>query len=503
MTSHRTTKNFSQRAMKSSRALTLLIGLVFVCCAAANVQAQSTAFMYQGRLTDAGAPANGVYDLEFKLYDAGGAPIGNTTREDVQVTDGTFTVQLDFGQPPFVSGAANTLEIGVRPGTSTGAFTAMSPRQPLTSSPYAIQTINAAQLGGVPANQYVKTDDPRLSTSGGSGNYIQNTTTQQPNASFNISGNGIVAGNVGIGTNALTRKLQVIGSANQPAIYGESNNRGVWGVSTGNSYGVYGESINGIGMQGVSTNNVGTTGASTNHVGVYGSTAAKTTTSPGVLGVSTGFGGVGVRGDGTTGVLGNSTSAGGVGVTGTGQTGVAGISTNGSGVSGNSTNASGIYGESTNGAGVTARSQAGSGLSGYSATGIGVQASAGSGYAIYADGNAGQALDKGGFAKALIRVDSTGTITACYNSQLPDGGASVAGCRFKVKVRNTETAPYVVTFPFKVRERFVVVTMTELIQYGHTAASILPGGDYDISVYTYVSGQPIATTFDSFTLVVF
>ena len=31
--------------------------------------AQTTAFTYQGKLTDAGNPANGNYDLQFKLFD--------------------------------------------------------------------------------------------------------------------------------------------------------------------------------------------------------------------------------------------------------------------------------------------------------------------------------------------------------------------------------------------------------------------------------------------------
>jgi len=180
----------------------LLITLVF---AAHTARAQSTTFMYQGRLTDAGANANGTYDLEFKLFDAAGGQSGPTlTRDDVQVTDGLFTVPLDFGLSPFAAGTAFTLGIGVRPGASSGAFNALAPRQPLTSSPYAIQTINAAQLGGVPASEYVKTDDPRLNSSGGqpapgSNNYIQNSATTQANASFNIGGNGLVGGNVGIG----------------------------------------------------------------------------------------------------------------------------------------------------------------------------------------------------------------------------------------------------------------------------------------------------------------
>ena len=80
-------------------------------------------------------------------------------------------------------------------------------RQQLNSSPYSIQTVNAQQLGGVPADQYVKTDDPRLGGSGG--NFIQNTTTQQADANFNIGGNGFIGGNVGIGTTSALSKLTV------------------------------------------------------------------------------------------------------------------------------------------------------------------------------------------------------------------------------------------------------------------------------------------------------
>jgi hypothetical protein len=108
-------------------------------------ESQSTAFTYQGRLTDSGGTANGQYDLEFKLYDGvtGGTQQGSTvTLEDVQVTNGVFTVQLDFGAEVF-SGADRFLEIGVRAGASAGAFTTLSPRQQITSTPYAVRSISA------------------------------------------------------------------------------------------------------------------------------------------------------------------------------------------------------------------------------------------------------------------------------------------------------------------------------------------------------------------------
>ncbi|MES4792658.1 MAG: hypothetical protein C4321_06410, partial [Chloroflexota bacterium] len=96
--------------------------------------ALTTTFTYQGRLTDAGSPANGTYDLRFILYDAetGGAQVGSiVTKDDVPVANGLFSVELDFGANAF-RGDARWLEIAVRPGSSTGAYTVLSPRQPVS-----------------------------------------------------------------------------------------------------------------------------------------------------------------------------------------------------------------------------------------------------------------------------------------------------------------------------------------------------------------------------------
>ncbi|MBE7472481.1 MAG: hypothetical protein DPW09_22660 [Anaerolineae bacterium] len=106
-----------------------------------------TAFTYQGRLTDGGNPANGSYDLEFKLYDgaAGGAQIGSTiTKDNVAISGGLFTVELDFGGSAF-DGTARWLQIGVRPGNDAGAYTALSPRQPLNAAPYGLYALQSQQ----------------------------------------------------------------------------------------------------------------------------------------------------------------------------------------------------------------------------------------------------------------------------------------------------------------------------------------------------------------------
>lgn len=100
--------------------------------------AQSSTFTYQGHLRDNGIPANGNYDLQFKLYDtpSGGTPLGTVERTNVNVSKGLFTVQLDFGSSPF-TGARLWLEIALRR-SGSGGYTTLSPRVELTTTPYAI-----------------------------------------------------------------------------------------------------------------------------------------------------------------------------------------------------------------------------------------------------------------------------------------------------------------------------------------------------------------------------
>ena len=112
-------------------------------------QPLGTAFTYQGRLVDGGSPATGSYDFQLVLFDApvGGSQVGPiVVREDAAVSDGLFTLTLDFGASAF-AGNARFLEVAVRPGASTGVFTPLAPRQPLTPSPGAIFGATAPWTG--------------------------------------------------------------------------------------------------------------------------------------------------------------------------------------------------------------------------------------------------------------------------------------------------------------------------------------------------------------------
>lgn len=119
---------------------TFSIALLTIVSAANLVNAQGTAFTYQGRLSNGNNLANGTYDLRLTIYDLGtsgnivGGPITNAT---VGVSNGLFAVTLDFGAGVF-TGPERWLEIGVRTNNSPGDYFTLNPRQSVTASPYAI-----------------------------------------------------------------------------------------------------------------------------------------------------------------------------------------------------------------------------------------------------------------------------------------------------------------------------------------------------------------------------
>lgn len=184
--------------------------IFFILILVQMISAQTTEFTYQGKLTDSGTPSAN-YDFEFRLFNVatGGAVLAIQQKSAVPVTNNVFNVSLDFGAAVF-DGSARWLEIAVkRP--ADAVYTTLSPRQPINSVPYTIksktsETANdSTKLGGVAASEYVT--NSTLST-----NFIRNQTTQQANSNFNISGNGIFGGRVGIGTTNPLSGLELRGT---------------------------------------------------------------------------------------------------------------------------------------------------------------------------------------------------------------------------------------------------------------------------------------------------
>jgi hypothetical protein len=155
-----------------------------------NASAQGTAFTYQGQLQNNGSLASGTYNLTFTLYStgtAGSIVAGPVTNNAVGVTNGLFTVTINFGAAVW-NGQTNWLQIGVE-SNGTTPFVALNPRQQLTPAPYAIA---AGSLNGtLPASQLTSVGNTNV---GSSDNFFVGQSGNSTTAGFN---------NTTVGTGAL------------------------------------------------------------------------------------------------------------------------------------------------------------------------------------------------------------------------------------------------------------------------------------------------------------
>jgi len=145
---------------------------------AETLQAQGTAFTYQGQLNNGGSPANGSYDMTFTLFNTntdGSALAPPITNSAVTVSNGLFTTMLDFGGSVF-NGNPVWLEIAVSTNGNTN-FVTLSPLQLLTPTPYAITAGNVT--GVVPSG-------------GVSGTYGSAVTFNNPANQFSGNGTNLV-----------------------------------------------------------------------------------------------------------------------------------------------------------------------------------------------------------------------------------------------------------------------------------------------------------------------
>lgn len=142
--------------METSKIFKILLVLfaAVLCYGPVGLAAEplGTALTYQGRLIDSNQPADGLYDLQFKLYDSdadGNKTGGDVNSPETQVNDGYFTVELDFNDTNAFNGSARWLDIGVRPGEleDPNVYTVLSPRQEITPTPYALYAKNGGGAG--------------------------------------------------------------------------------------------------------------------------------------------------------------------------------------------------------------------------------------------------------------------------------------------------------------------------------------------------------------------
>ncbi len=286
-----------------------------------------TAFTYQGRLLKNDNPVSGSCDFQFSLWDAqsGGSQVGSeVTKSGLDVQEGYFAVDLDFGGSAF-TGDARYLQVEVKCGGDS-AYTNLG-RVALNGAPYALGLRPGAVING--------------SVPGGTGLTVVNSSST---GHYAISGrtdsnNTEAVGVYGYASSTSAEVYGVLGEvgsadSSSAGVKGVSNSGaapGVHGATTSDddfATGVYGSTAPGsnraFGVKGE------TYASGTASAGVHGSARASSGEVYGVYGQSDSSSGRGVYGlatdsDGTTyGVYGKSVSYLGNGVGGEGHTGVYG-----------------------------------------------------------------------------------------------------------------------------------------------------------------------------------
>ena len=172
--------------------------------------AQSTAFTYQGKLSDNGTPATGTYEMRFRLFNQSenGFEFGTPKIiPNIAVTNGVFTVTIDVGDWTFDQND-RFMEIAVRPQGNPNPFTVLAPLQQITLAPKAIFSdaaaladhsgssdfaINSLKLNGLDASRYAQKNvngeivaprlenlasDPAVASAANAGRIYFNTTTK-------------------------------------------------------------------------------------------------------------------------------------------------------------------------------------------------------------------------------------------------------------------------------------------------------------------------------------
>ncbi|MGA2556612.1 MAG: tail fiber domain-containing protein [Verrucomicrobiota bacterium] len=161
-----------QGSAKTAKLLCRWLAVMTLVGQLAQAASPSTAFTYQGRLFVGDVPANGLYDLQFTNYDAaaGGNALGGFNTNALPVTNGLFTVTLDFGA--VFDGTPRWLEISERT-NGVGAFGTLAPRQLLAAAPYATYAASAGAAGAVAGLTILQNDSGAPNVIAGSpGNWV-------------------------------------------------------------------------------------------------------------------------------------------------------------------------------------------------------------------------------------------------------------------------------------------------------------------------------------------
>lgn len=128
------------RLTTTIRSLVVVAGMG-LACASAHAVTPGTGVTYQGVLAQNGTPVDGLRDFRFRVYDAdtGGTLMGTVEVFDVDVVDGAFSVELDFGIAAWADNIQRWVEIEAGPAGGSQMYELIG-RQKLTAAPYSLNT---------------------------------------------------------------------------------------------------------------------------------------------------------------------------------------------------------------------------------------------------------------------------------------------------------------------------------------------------------------------------
>jgi hypothetical protein len=128
-------------------------------------------FTYQGQLRNAGQLVNGPVDLKISMWDAdtAGSQVGSTnTFNAIQLNDGRFACGLNFGNAAF-DGSNRWIQVEFRNPAGSGQYQALSPRDKITATPYALYALNSGdalwQVGASGTSVYTMDSNVGVGTS--------------------------------------------------------------------------------------------------------------------------------------------------------------------------------------------------------------------------------------------------------------------------------------------------------------------------------------------------